>query len=108
MYRTPEESQGGLLGWNENSSPIGLGHLPQQPSEAAEPPNRHVQESPKAGSNRLKMTTKTFTDIALPIIWHNCRSDTPAVYAILMRHSGKPCSRSISRVVSKPLTPVIQ
>ena len=61
-----------------------------------------------AGSARLKIATKTFTDIALHIIWHNCRSEMPAVSAILMRHSGKPCKRSISRVVSKPLTLVIQ
>ena len=61
-----------------------------------------------AGSNRLKVVTKTFTDIALHIIWHNCRSEAPAVSAIVMSHSGKPCKRNISRVVSKPLTLVMQ
>ena len=61
-----------------------------------------------AGNNRLKLATNTFTDIALPIIWHNCRSEMPAVSAIVVRHSGKPCKRSISRVASKPLTLVIQ
>ena len=48
-----------------------------------------------AGSNRLKIATKTVTDIALPIIWHNCRSEMPAVSPIVMRHSGKPCRPSI-------------
>ena len=44
----------------------------------------------------FKIATKTFTDVALPIIWHNGRSETAAVSAIVVRHSGKPCRRSIT------------
>lgn len=42
------------------------------------------QSSPTAGSSRLKIVTKTFTDIALPIIWRSCLSVTLAVDACSM------------------------